>query len=764
MSDTTYQDLCLVERILQKRVDQETGAVEYLIRWQGTDAQGNEYENTWEPEHNILGDELIDEFEQRQGSKRQHRQRSPGEGQDGAQRGLVPISSSIGGQSHSLQGMTHNSSDQHSLLPLGYIPSPPYMPPFGHPNFPGPRQFIQNFSPYNTRTKRKLPSVVNNDHAPEAEATPETNSTSQQSSNKDSTLLGNTKRQKKSVLVKDPVVRKEMVRFLRDPKYPGLVEGARLLESDTWLIELKEQKGSSGSLFLALDILKGEVKALFIPEWMLEHQRKIAPGQGIVLKDKTVVSAIMGGDLHGSGLYPSENEITEEPNDTTDDNPVASIGPTESNRLPVTLDSNTGSKQIQQPSTSNSSSATEAANISTTEKEPIQQQDDQTPLPSSLSGSPKYQSEMESDISMKEEDQISSSHNLLLHCEWKDCQQTRTTIDELTKHVLQDHLQALFATSSLSSKTSPINTEVAVSALAEDSSWQARYELSQVTYQSLQDQIARTKDIALKMDQKIHESRILYTSAVARSKENIKRLEAHLEWEMKKWNKYQEQKNKMTARLVDPDGSSDSHKPKSESNDDIATSVLGDLEDINMDKPMEAQSINTIRDIQKTLAAAKDDLARLEEDNMALFEKRRALDNELKTLDEQFQQTVSQLAELKAKEHSTREEIKTRSQSIEEYKVTMEREQEKTRQVVSQLQSMIESMKKSGIQSTSSNNSSTSTTALNSSEITPISNETPSKKVSNSNQTSDNGDTTPSISNFISLLTTNVNGDSMSNG
>jgi hypothetical protein len=70
--------------------------------------------------------------------------------------------------------------------------------------------------------------------------------------------------------------------------------------SDTWLIELREQQASAGSFFLALDIPKGTVKALFIPEWMLEHQRQARPGEGIVITNRAIVSAIMEGDMQGN--------------------------------------------------------------------------------------------------------------------------------------------------------------------------------------------------------------------------------------------------------------------------------------------------------------------------------------------------------------------------------------------------------------------------------------------------------------------------------
>ncbi|KAF9356564.1 Folylpolyglutamate synthetase [Mortierella sp. AD094] len=902
MSEAIIQDLCLVERILQKRVDTETGAVEYLIRWQGTDAQGNEYEDTWEPEHNILGDELIEEFERKQASKRPQRQRSPGRpksswreagelGQETTQKGQIssqyvgpaePVSQLMGSrQPLSLApqqpGMAH-PFDQHPPPPPppGYFhghPSP-YAPHYSHPHYPTPprQPLISGPSPYNTRTKRKLPSTSNNDQET-AEATSEATSVTQGNSNQESASMEGVKRQKegnslrsqiqtdkyvgrrqisstsgttsttmrllklhfdnekayfisiieKSTLVKDVNVRSEMVRFLKDPKYPGLAQGAKLLESETWLIELKQQIGSSGSLFLALDIPRGEVKALFIPEWMLEYQRKAQPDQGIVLKDRTVVSAIMEGDLHGSGLYPPEaTEGQESQHLSIDASSAPTTGAEGSQQSSVAVSAPTKNEESQQSPDTTTTTTTTPAAAETTEAKETQQSSDPTPLavadsasdkekslqpidqgqrrerappvssPSSSSlspssstpASPAHQVGTDGDITMEEtsENFVDPVQTSLLHCEWKNCQQTRATLDELSKHVLQDHLQGLLASSSLAPTTPPVNVEIAASVLAEGSSWQARYELSQATYRSLQDQIARTKDIALKMDQKIQESRILYTSAVAKSKENIKRLEAHLEWEMKKWNKYQEQKSQMAARITDPDGSSEFRRKGDANTDPNAKRTepsLSDLEAIKLDKPMEAQSINTIRDIQRTLAAAKEDLARLEEDNLALFEKRRTLDTELKTLDEQFQRTIAQLAELKAKEHTTREEIKSRSQSIEECKATMEQEQVKAREVLNQLQSVIETMKQSEQQQHALTNgqegknpsTSSSTTAASASASLPMttsvtalsSASTPSHPISQqSDSTKDLQATDPApsntTSNFTDSLISNVNG------
>ncbi|KAK3829758.1 MAG: hypothetical protein JOS17DRAFT_203223 [Linnemannia elongata] len=110
MAETTTQDVGLVERILEKRVDMDTGAVEYLIRWQGTDIQGNEYEDTWEPEENVLGVELIEEFEQSQPAMRVHPRQ--------------PISTKANGT------MSHQG-EANKRHPSVWYPHPPLPPPTG---------------------------------------------------------------------------------------------------------------------------------------------------------------------------------------------------------------------------------------------------------------------------------------------------------------------------------------------------------------------------------------------------------------------------------------------------------------------------------------------------------------------------------------------------------------------------------------------------------------------------------------------------------
>jgi hypothetical protein len=212
-------------------------------------------------------------------------------------------------------------------------------------------------------------------------------------------------------------------------------------------------------------------------------------------------------------------------------------------------------------------------------------------------------------------------------------------------------------------------------------------------YQDLIDQLAKTKDLAQKMDGQIRDSRALYLSAVSGTKENIKRLEAHLEWEMRKWDKYQGQKDRMVARdnggpISTEEDIALKNSDETESSEKQAMSG-SDQEVRRMDKPIEARSINSIRDIQRLLDEAKVSLARLEEDNLTLFERRRTLNAKLKALEESYNQTATRRVAVEVDRDVALEELKTRTRNIEECKAAMEQEQVESQKVVGDLQTMI---------------------------------------------------------------------------
>ncbi|KAG0308187.1 hypothetical protein BGZ98_008695 [Dissophora globulifera] len=734
MSEGVVQDLCLVEKILQKRADPDTGAVEYLIRWQGKDAQGRPFEDSWEPEQNVLGEELIEEYERRQAAKRSQRRRSPSRTYNNGP--PPPFSSPLAawpgagfgepGPSQQQPYYQHHPSSmpQHShpnVPPYFAIPGPfppagttpyrglpyQYPPMYGHSRQPPPFPLAPGLSPdqpasdFPKPPKRKLPSGLSRSSSGSEKQPGDSNQDSGDASLQESNAEEGSKTQpdgptvrsrdrthryggrrrsnttgtssairllnldfdhekaffraviEKSTLVKDQNVRAEMVRFLKDPVHP-----------ETWLIELKRQREAAGSLFLALDISKGVVKALVIPEWMLEHRRRNNPQEGLVIKDHIVVSAIMDGDLHGSGLYPAEpTPPTEEPS-TEAAQPSKSDGP---------------------PSIS-------------------------TPPPQSTNG----------DVVM-EPTELSQGPTSV--CGWRDCQQTFSNKRELSAHVQRDHLMedatpasnesmaSLPHSPSLAAATDvPMGSQpISETALSESSSLKT----VETACQSLSEQIAKTKELAMAMDKQIRGSRALYSSAIMGTKENIRRLEAHLEWEKKKWNTYHNLKTRMVARESSDQPQeeslqSDSTAAEAESNgpqadpnnstmeqdqvgkdDSKLSPQVPHLEVSKLDPPIEAQSSNSIRDIQRLLLTAKENLARLEKDNTAMYERRRAMDGDLRALEVRYKETVSQVALLKNKEGVTLDEIRDREQNIRECEATMEKEQAESRVVVGQLQSMI---------------------------------------------------------------------------
>ncbi|KAF9950397.1 hypothetical protein BGZ65_006641 [Modicella reniformis] len=519
----------------------------------------------------------------------------------------------------------------------------------------------------------------------------------------------------KSTLVKDPAKRAELVSFLKNPSKSGLPQGASLLASETWLIELKEQQGTAGSLFLAMDIQKGIVKALFIPESMLERRRQAHPGEGIVITDR-------------SGLCPSSSIVSKE---------------------------SPSWRSI--PTTILSTSFSTVADNEAVSSEKDMEIDSESP---------------------------NNTRSILHYCGWRDCGRNFTTMTELSLHVQHEHLQnplpgsrsndgwnkqqqqpmvanaagaprseksmdldfdlnsglnldltAPSPSPSPSLLSSSLSTAPEAASLPSSSSLQQDGVVVEESYQSLSEQIAKTKEMASLIDQQIRDSRVLYASAVSGTKENIKRLEAHLEWESKKWAKYQDQTSKMRARmeehlhLTDAGlGSSNNNSSRlnflqeessgqgkgaggeeeeaaaeaeveaeeedhqMESNHNKRNTEIGvpDVETaMLLDKPMEAQSINSIRGIQKLLSNAKENLTRLENDNRKLFERRRILETELKTLEERFRQTTVRRLTLKDKENATREELEHRTKIIEDCKATMEQEQIDSRKAMEQLQAMI---------------------------------------------------------------------------
>lgn len=116
MTDATLtQHVCLVDRIRDKRISSETGQTEYLISWQGFDPQGNEFEDTWEPESNVLGEELVEEFERSLARQRSFQQKR---------------ATSVSGSKGQSRDPSHHWSREENSYPsdLSHHPPHPYPP------------------------------------------------------------------------------------------------------------------------------------------------------------------------------------------------------------------------------------------------------------------------------------------------------------------------------------------------------------------------------------------------------------------------------------------------------------------------------------------------------------------------------------------------------------------------------------------------------------------------------------------------------------
>ncbi|KAH7056633.1 hypothetical protein BKA57DRAFT_209439 [Linnemannia elongata] len=758
MAETTTQDVGLVERILEKRVDMDTGAVEYLIRWQGTDSQGNEYEDTWEPEENVLGVELIEEFEQSQPTMRVH-PRQPistkangtmsHQGETNKRHPLVryphpPLPPPTGANRHQRpHGREHHPDSHlaqpypahwqhdgplrrtpHQTVPFGTPPG--YYPPRNasqypsmhrQPHFPG--QFHMQHYPFHppydhtgagghlskrdrstvnftNPSKRKASSSMVDD--PESkdmsgvESTADAELTaSQETGETDKRLKAEnvlrsynqkskyiSRRQatgingksttpirllqldhdrerayfksviEKSELLKDATLRSELVQFLKDPKTPGFDAEAGLLKSDSWLVELKEQQEAAGSLFLALDIPGAIIKALFIPEILLEYQRQQHPVKGLVLNERSIVSAIIAGDLRGSGLSPAVKDESE-------------------STIP-----------------------------------PLQQ--------STLSGSAAAQADTNGDVSMEIDEPINATP--VISCGWRDCNETRTTVQELSLHVQQDHLQTLEqGTGATCAKPMQNGSETPLKTESHEADADNLTEASrddqivhlQSSYSSLKSDLVRMKEEITRSDQQAQDLSTLYSAAIESSEENIRRLEAQLEWEMKKWDHYREETRRMIALGGGSEDLAQEQRSEVVPNDDTvgtltlqpdgqdsAARLPGDL---GFDKPMEAQSQNSIQTIQKLLITAREKQARLERQNQELVSKRKALDSEHALLDQRYRETLAQLASLEAKDHDTAEALRSRAKGVEQCRATIEQEQEQSRKTVGELQSKIHELR-----------------------------------------------------------------------
>lgn len=135
MTDATLtQHVCLVDRILDKRISTETGQSEYLLSWQGFDPQGNEFEDTWEPESNVLGEELIEEYERSLARRRSFQQKRTAEVHSGSKYQSRDSSYSNHYASRHPQSLDHRHSESTSHH-ISTLPPPRLYSPH-HSQFP----------------------------------------------------------------------------------------------------------------------------------------------------------------------------------------------------------------------------------------------------------------------------------------------------------------------------------------------------------------------------------------------------------------------------------------------------------------------------------------------------------------------------------------------------------------------------------------------------------------------------------------------------
>jgi hypothetical protein len=291
-------------------------------------------------------------------------------------------------------------------------------------------------------------------------------------------------------------------------------------------------------------------------------------------------------------------------------------------------------------------------------------------------------------------------------------------VQELSLHVQQDHLQILDSrAATIHPKPAQNESEASLATTSHEADTDNVTEVSrddqiaqlQSSYSSLKGDLVRMKEEITRSDQQAQDLSTLYSAAIESSEENIKRLEAQLEWEMKKWDQYREETRRMIALGGGNEVQVQVQQPAVTLSDDNASTIPehpdgGELgspqqDDYGFDKPMEAQSQNSIQTIQKLLITAREKQVRLEQQNQELVSKRKALDSEHALLDLRYRETLAQLASLEAKDHDTAEALRNRAKGVEQCRATIDQEQEQSRKTVGELQSKIDELRQGTLSS-----------------------------------------------------------------
>ncbi|KAG0242147.1 hypothetical protein BGW41_004770 [Actinomortierella wolfii] len=386
----------------------------------------------------------------------------------------------------------------------------------------------------------------------------------------------------RSELISDPKLKAELIQYLTerrlppsstsdtaaaapaptgtaDPSSTATPSDDRVLStSETWLIEIKVQEGKDGSLYLGLDIPRSVVKAVFIPEWMMAHQRKLmqqqkqqqqgerneetkeerSTNEGLILKDRVVVTALMAGDLQSSGVLPSAASASA-PTSASVSAAKATIPATSRPGPEDAISQTTDTVMSVEKDTSGDQEMKSAPPLTSEKADQTQKQEETSRLTSSTT------------LSTEE-----------IRCKWEGCDQTLSTKAELSRHIQQEHLQDLdnSTTSTTTAPAAPTATGgwpaliphlPKLGTLTQDmteSSWQERCEVIQDAYDSLYSQVGQLHRMLEHHDARLREATVLYTTMTKAARENTRLLEARLEWEVEKWQLYEDHKRALTIQ------------------------------------------------------------------------------------------------------------------------------------------------------------------------------------------------------------------------
>ncbi|KAG0232659.1 hypothetical protein BGW42_007999 [Actinomortierella wolfii] len=586
-------------------------------------------EDTWEPESNVLGDELIEEFEQARAQGLPHaRSLATGPGVGGDRYAHHHLPPHHGGFPVPLPP----SSRHHPMppYPLGpsFLPPGPYpgpLPPptslpappntvnmYGYPmHYPAgpypmgmvqrPPMFLQSLQQKADRhlklgAKRKKDGTkddaqLNPLKKPSHTYTGSSSSTQGSGNNvirvmnldldHERTFFRATVQ--RSELISDPKLKTELIQYLTERRLPppsttdtpapaptGTADPSStappsddrvLSTSETWLIEIKVQEGKDGSLYLGLDIPRSVVKAVFIPEWMMAHQRKLmqqqkqqqqqqqgemneetkeesSTNEGLILKDRVVVTALMAGDLQSSGVLPSAASAST-PTSASVSGVKAAI-PATSRPGPEDAISQTTDTVMPVEKDISRDHEMKSAPLLTSEKADQTQKQEET-------------SRLISSTTLSTEE---------IRCKREGCGQTLSTKADLSRHIQQEHLQDLdnSTTSTTTAPAAPTATGgwpaliphlPKLGTLTQDmteSSWQERCEVIQEAYDSLYSQVGQLHRMLEHHDARLREATVLYTTMTKAARENTRLLEARLEWEVEKWQLYEDHKRALTVQ------------------------------------------------------------------------------------------------------------------------------------------------------------------------------------------------------------------------